>query len=342
MPFSMFGYPLLLQLTMLPNLHLDIRNGKARPIPTTDSRSDISQIYKFEPHSLHVAQQIFSNDTLAFITQQALDIQPILHQERRRLALAWLDEACRRMIELMDWHCTVGRYHFRMSTIDEVKLFWRYGRLRIACAALNNILHRDSRKAAAPLACLVAQWSENLWTRYTNWLIEFDDVTSGPGEECQDNLAQLGSETRDLFLIIEKFTAIQASVAITLVPIDSNFSRLAIWAITCDLYGQEDRTTTGANRLDDFVLRLCHDRLFRQVAFRPIASFVADLERYLCSPRNQPDKVGLDWFNADTYRQLLPTFSCQELLKEMCLSSVRVALISLQANNEGKEVEVLR
>jgi hypothetical protein len=341
-PISMFGYPLLLQLTMLPHLHLDMRNGIARPIPATDSRLDISQVYKFEPHSLHVAQQIFSDDTLAFIEQQAPDTQPILQQERRQLALAWLDETCRRMIELMDWHCTVGRYHFRMSAMDEVKLFWRYGRLRIACAALNNILRRDSQKATVPLAYLIAQWSEDLWTRYTNWLIEFDDLTSGPGEECPDNLAHLGSETRDLFSVIEKFTAIQARVAISLAPIDSDFGRLASLAVTCDLYGQDDRTTTGEARLDDFVLRLCHDRLFRQLAFSPIASFVADLERYLCSLQNQPDKVGPDWFNADTYRQLLPTISCQELLKEMFLSSVRVALISLQANNEGKEVDVLR
>jgi hypothetical protein len=304
MPFSMFSYFLLLQLTMLPNLHLDMRNGKARPIPTTDSRLDISQVYKFEPHSLHVAQQIFSNDILAFIARQALDMQPILNLERRQLTLAWLDETCRRMIELMDRHYTVGRYHFRMSKIDEVKLVWRYGRLRIACAALNNILRRDSQKAAVPLAYLIAQWSEDLWTRYTNWLIEFDDVINGPGEECPDNLAHLGSETRDLFSVIERFTAVQAR--------------------------------------DDFVLRLCHDRLFRQLAFRPIASFVADLEQYLCSLQNQPDKVGSDWFNADTYRQLLPAFSCQELLKEMFLSRVRVALISLLANNGGREVESLR
>jgi hypothetical protein len=336
MPFSMFGYTLLLQPTILPNLHLDMRKVIARPIPTTDARLYISQVYKFEPHSFYVAQQIISDDTLAFIAQQAPSIQPILHQERRRLALAWLDETWRRMIELMDWHCTVGRYHFRMSTIDEVKLFWRYGRLRIACAALNNILRRDSQKAAVPLAYLIAQWSEELWTRYTNWLIEFDDFINGTFEECPDNLVHIGPETHDLFSVIEKFTAVQARVALCLAPIDSDFGRLASLSVTCDLYGQDDRTTTGENRLDDFVLRLCHDRLFRQLAFRPIASFVGDLERYLCSLQNQPDKVGPDWFNADTYRQLLPAFSCQELLKEMFLSNVRVGLISLQANNGGR------
>jgi hypothetical protein len=342
MLFFAFGYPLLLQPTILLYLLLGMISGKDIPLTNADSQLDISQVYKFEPHSLHVAQQIFSDDTLAFIAQQAPDIQPILHQERRELALTWLDETCRRMIELMDWHCTVGRYHFRMSAIDEVKLFWRYGRIRIACAALNNILSRDSQKAAVPLAYIIAQWSEDLWTRYTDWLIEFDDLTSGPGEECPDNLAHLGSETRDLFSVIEKFTAIQARVAIGLAPIDSDFGRLASLAVTCDLYGQDDRTTTGEARLDDFVLRLCHNRLFRQLAFSPISSFLADLERYLCSLQNQPDKVGPDWFNAETYRQLLPTISCQELLKEMFLSIVRVTLISLQANNEGKEVEVLR
>jgi hypothetical protein len=77
-----------------------------------------------------------------------------------------------------------------MSTIDEVKLFWRYARLRIACAALNNILRRDSQKAAAPLADLIAQWSDELWTRYTNCLIEFDDLINRTSEECPDNLIQ--------------------------------------------------------------------------------------------------------------------------------------------------------
>jgi hypothetical protein len=336
MSFSMFGYTLLLQPTILSHLHPDMRNGKARPLSATDSRMYISQVYKFEPHSLYVAQQIFSDDTLAFIAQQAPDIQPILHQERRQLAFAWLDQTCRRMIELMDWHCTVGRYHFRISTTDEVKLFWRYGRLRIACAALNNILGRDSQKAVVPLAYLIAQWSEDLWTRYTNCLIEFDDLTSGSSEECPDNLAHFGTEISDLLSVIEKFTAVQTRVALNLASIDSDFGRLASLAVACDLYGQESRTKTEETRLNDFILRLCHDRLFRQLVFRPIASFVIDLERYLCSLQSQPDKVGPDWFNANTYRQLLPTFSREELLKEMFLSSVRVALTSLQVNDGGK------
>jgi hypothetical protein len=333
----MFGY-LLLQLTMLPDLHLDMRTGKAWPVTNTDPRLYISQVYKFEPHSLHVAKQIFYDDTLTFIAQQASGIQSILHQERRQLALTWLDQTCGRMIELIDWHCTVGRYHFRMSTIDEAKLFWRYGRLRIACATLNNILRRDSQKAAVPLAYIIAQWSEDLWTHYTNWLIEFDPI-NGAAEKCPDNLAHIGPETHALFSVIEKFTAVQARVALSLAPINSDFGRLASLAVTCDLYGQDDRTTTRDTQLDDFVLRLCHDRLFRQLTFRPIASFVADLERYLCSLQNQPDEVGPDWFNADTYRQLLPNFSCQELLKEMFLSSVRVGLISLQVNNEGRRMK---
>jgi hypothetical protein len=165
-------------------------------------------------------------------------------------------------------------------------------RLRVAYFALNNILRRDSQNAAVPLAYLIAQWSEDLSTRYINWLIEFDDVINGPDEECPDDLAHLWPETRDLFSAIEKYTAIQARVAISTAPIDGDFGRLASLAVTCDYYGQEDRTTNGENRLGDFVLRRCHNRLFRQLAFRPIASFVADLERYLCLPQNQPDNGG--------------------------------------------------
>ena len=60
MPFSLFGYALLLQLTMLPNLHLQTRDGITRPIPTIDSRLDISQVYKFEPHSLLIWGAIYA------------------------------------------------------------------------------------------------------------------------------------------------------------------------------------------------------------------------------------------------------------------------------------------
>ena len=106
MPFTMLGYFLPLQLIMLPNLHLDTRDGITRPIPT------------------------------------------------------------------------IG---IRIFIIDEAKLFLHVHH-HIAYAALNNILGRDSQKALVPLAYLIVYWSEDLWTRYTNWLIEFEDTDLATGK----------------------------------------------------------------------------------------------------------------------------------------------------------------
>lgn len=120
----------------------------------------------------------------------------------------------------------------------------------------------------------------------------------------------------------------------TLAGLPGEVSRLIYLASTRDYntgqYYHEGLAFRFSEEVAARALAVCHQEVFRLLAFGPLENLVEELDTYVRSTPARPEQVLETWKKLEPYRVTLPS-GCDRLSAEFFFSNVKIALLILQS-----------
>ena len=120
----------------------------------------------------------------------------------------------------------------------------------------------------------------------------------------------------------------------SLAGMPGEFARLIYLASTRDYntgqYYHEGLAAQFTTEVAVCALAACHQESFKNLIYSPLAELVKELDSYVSSTRERPEKVFEAWEKLEPYRVAIPLDS-DPLAAEFFSSNVRIALAVLRA-----------
>jgi hypothetical protein len=128
-------------------------------------------------------------------------------------------------------------------------------------------------------------------------------------------------------------TAVARAKAAILDPLPNDLTRMIYLASLRDcnsgLYLHPDLSSELGIDDADWVLRACHEEVFRRLVVTPLSAYASQLEEYIQYTRTEPSTVLNNWKSLQAYRATVPVRALP-VSAELFSLNVDVALVVLQ------------
>lgn len=123
------------------------------------------QTLRFELLPSEFVGHIFDRRDLEYVTANASpQIQQLLLEDRKRIALAWASQVRQQIVSLQDFHFGHSRHFVQLSLANEISLAWEFSTLRVACRAFYLLVQLRGPYGAPNIAGRMVSTADRLCT----------------------------------------------------------------------------------------------------------------------------------------------------------------------------------